>query len=224
MRLRPATCEPSPLLFELIGFMRRDCRIGFAKLRPGWAKLHTVLVLWLVVVVTAFGALAAYSRTPGPARAHAATGRVNSGLVRPRESTLLMFLHPRCPCSRASLEQFNRILAKSQATPHASIIFVRPKGMPEGWERSDLWDAANKIPGVEVHVDVDGVEARRFGATTSGAVVLIDPSGKVSFQGGITNERAHAGDNPGADAVLTALRTGRSPTTNTGVFGCALFD
>ena len=204
--------------------MRPDFPNRLTTLRPAWAKLHTVFVLWIAAVLTAFGALAAYSRTPGAESARMAQWPVTSGLGRGSETNLLMFLHPRCPCSHASLEQFHRILTQSGAPFRASIIFVRPKGVPEGWERSDLWEAARKIPGVQVHVDAEGVEARRFGVATSGAVILTDRSGKVLFQGGITGERAHAGDNPGSDAVLAGIKTGRSPTTNTAVFGCSLFE
>jgi hypothetical protein len=204
--------------------MRPDSRNRLTTLRPAWAKLHTIFALWIAAVLTAFGALAAYSRTAGAENARMAQWPVGSALGRGRESTLLMFLHPRCPCSHASLEQFHRIMAQAGVPFRASIIFVRPNGLPEGWERSDLWNTASKIPGVELHVDIEGVEARRFGAATSGAAILIDHSGKVLFQGGITGERGHAGDNPGSDAVLAGIKTGRSPTTNTAVFGCSLFE
>jgi hypothetical protein len=204
-------------------FMRPEFR-QFTSRRCAWAKLHTVFVLWIAAVVTAFGALAAYSRTPQAANGQVTHWPGASALHSGREATLLMFLHPHCPYSRASLEQFHRILAQADAPPHASIIFVRPKGMPEGWERSDLWDAAAKIPGVEVHVDVAGAQARRFGVTTSGAVILADRFGKVLFQGGITAECGDVEDNAGADAVLSGIKTGRPLTTNTAVFGCSLFE
>ena len=61
--------------------------------------------------------------------------------------------------------------------------------------RCHSWRSAAAIPGVTVHVDHDGGEARRFGAETSGFVVLYDAHGELLFAGGITTGRGQAGDN-----------------------------
>ena len=57
------------------------------------------------------------------------------------------------------------------------------------WARTGLWDQAEAIPGVRIWTDVGAVEARRFGAATSGLVLVYDASGRLVFQGGITPAR-----------------------------------
>jgi hypothetical protein len=72
--------------------------------------------------------------------------------------------------------------------------------------------------------DHDGVEARRFGAATSGQVILYDARGTLLFSGGITPARGHSGDSTGRDAILALLIDGSSEASETPVFGCSLFD
>jgi len=75
-----------------------------------------------------------------------------------------------------------------------------------------------------VSVDVDGVEARRFGVATSGSTLLYDAAGNLLFLGGITGARGHSGDNAGMSAVLAGIRTGCADPDQTPVFGCSLLD
>jgi hypothetical protein len=70
--------------------------------------------------------------------------------------------------------------------------------------------------------DPDGVEARRFGAETSGHTLLFAGDGRLLFSGGITASRGHAGDNAG-ESVIVALVNNQTPAlTRTLVFGCSL--
>jgi hypothetical protein len=141
----------------------------------------------------------------------------------PGRFTLLIFLHPRCPCARASLEEVSRLSARYGETTDAYALLVRPPGAPEGWELSGLRPGANTVPGVTGLLDEDGREADRFGAETSGLVLLYDPHGRLSFEGGITTGRGHQGENPGLQALRSRLAgTGEGLATND-VFGCPLF-
>lgn len=136
--------------------------------------------------------------------------------------TLVMFAHPQCPCTRASVEELNRLLARSQGKIAAHVYFYRPATFGTNWTRSDLWESAAAIPGVSVHEDIDGALARRFGAQTSGYVLLYDTTGQLLFKGGITGGRGHAGDNDGEDAIIS-LAAGQNPSIRqTQVFGCSL--
>ena len=69
-----------------------------------------------------------------------------------------------------------------------------------------------------------GQEARRFGAESSGYVVLYDGHRQLAFHGGITSARGHAGDNAGENVVLTLVAGGQAPLKETPVFGCGLLD
>jgi hypothetical protein len=76
---------------------------------------------------------------------------------------------------------------------------------------------------VSVVRDDDGVEARAFGAATSGQTLLYDRNGRQQFSGGITGSRAHQGDNAGRQSLLALLNGGHNVRTGTNVYGCPLF-
>jgi len=77
---------------------------------------------------------------------------------------------------------------------------------------------------VQVMRDDDGVEAARFGAATSGQVILYDRDGGLLFTGGITASRGHAGDNDGRNAIVSLLGRGRETRHSSPVFGCSLLE
>lgn len=106
----------------------------------------------------------------------------------------------------------------------ALVLAYAPVADPERWRNAPGCRAAAAIPGVQVRTDAGGIEARRLGASTSGHVVLFDREGKRLFSGGITGGRAMVGDNPGYEAALEALRTGKPATlAEMPVYGCPLF-
>lgn len=181
--------------------------------RGVWVWVFTTA--WLVVTVAGFWRWERYDRIEG---------RVGEITAVPGEPTgscrLRVFLHPHCPCSRATLHELTAI---TRATPALSIhvLFVRPNGTPDDWERGELWDAANQIPGVEVASDPGGAAARRFGAVTSGHAVLTDPTGRVAFRGGLTAARGRTGGSIGRSAV-TSWVSGNTGESAAPVFGCRL--
>jgi hypothetical protein len=189
------------------------------------AALALIFFSWIAGVAIGMALLVHYSNTPGAAGAPPIHWPADSTVPRPTdEPTLLMFVHPHCPCSRSSIGELATLMRHCRDRVDAHVLFVRPAHMPEEWEKTDLWRSASAIPGVSVQSDAEGVEARHFGAATSGAVVLYDRAGELIFYGGITGARGHFGDNVGRQSV-TALLTGeRPPRRQTFVFGCALFD
>jgi hypothetical protein len=138
-----------------------------------------------------------------------------------KRDTLILFAHPRCPCTRATFEELNRILAQCQGRVAAQVWFFKPSGL-SGWSDSSLrWDAAG-IPGVTVKDDIDGQQAGLFGAETSGFVLLYNPEGKLLFKGGITGSRGHAGDNAGESSIVSLLSGKPALFVQTPVYGCSL--
>jgi hypothetical protein len=186
--------------------------------------LAVVAGLWLAAAVAGMGLLWEYSVTPGaagdPPSGWPAASRIPH---RPDSLTLIMAVHPQCPCSRASIGELSALMARTGGRLHAWVIFVRPPGFGDNWVKSDLWQSASAIPGVTSLVD-DGREARLFGATTSGQTMVYDGGGRLLFTGGVTAARGHWGDNAGASAI-TALLNDPAPRANekTPVYGCPLF-
>ena len=137
--------------------------------------------------------------------------------------TLVLFAHPDCPCTRATLEQLNRLLSRASDALSAVVEFRKPGVSLAEVQKSSLWKQASSIPGLSVALDNDGLETREFRASVSGQTMLYDATGKLVFSGGITAARGHAGDNPASGAVLLHI-AGRAAATQAPVFGCSLLD
>jgi hypothetical protein len=137
-------------------------------------------------------------------------------------ATLIMTLHPECPCSRASVNELAQLMARSAGRLNARVLFIHPKNAPADWLNSDLWRQAKAIPGATVSLDEDGHDAAAFGASISGQVMVYDASGVLRFSGGITDGRGHEGDNAGLLSILSLVQNGKSQVSATPVYGCSL--
>jgi hypothetical protein len=179
---------------------------------------------WLVAVVAGLLTLTAYDTAPGIAATPPGSWPADSRLAHDDgRSTLVLVLHPHCPCSRASVDELARLMPAFGDRVRVHVLMVAPDGTPTGWSDGDLADEVAALPGVETTVDGGAVEAARFGAVTSGQTYLFAPDGTLRFSGGITPARGHHGDSAGRAAVLAALTSDPPPeTARTFVFGCAL--
>jgi hypothetical protein len=184
------------------------------------------LVAWVTCVAAGFAFAVRYASGPGAGASAPSTmaAAPELGAWPADRFRLLVFVHPQCPCTRASIEELDRIAAR--AGSHASIraYFLSDPEADEAGTRSATRSAAAAIPGVEVVADPRGETARAFGVRTSGETLLYSPSGELVFQGGITSARGHAGDNAGVDAIVAALLGEPVRVATTPVFGCALFE
>jgi hypothetical protein len=167
--------------------------------------------------------LAWYGGSPGTSQAAPPQWPVESSIhLSERGATLIIFAHPHCPCTRASLGELEEIVARSGSTVTTSVVFLKPVGSDDSWDRTDLVQTAAAIPGVHVIHDLDGAEARLFGATTSGQALLFNARGELLFNGGITQARGHAGDNAGRFAIESCLANRAPACLQTPVFGCPI--
>ena len=138
--------------------------------------------------------------------------------------TLILAAHPHCPCTRASVDGLARLMAGLENRVTAYVLLMKPIDHADGWEKTDTWSSASRIPGVTVVTDVDGIESKRFGARTSGLAMLYDPSGHLLFRGGLTASRGHAGPSVGQQSIVDLVNGGSAEASRTAVFGCALAD
>lgn len=183
------------------------------------------VILWLCAVGTGLCLLWDYENSPGITATAPPHWPTNSQIQRaPERATLIMFAHPHCPCSRASIGELAKLMTRCQGRVSAIVLFFRPEGFPSDWEKTNLWSSAERIPGVTVMSDEGGIQARSFNAATSGQIVVYDVAGQLVFSGGITIARGHAGDNTGVDAITSLLITGEADQKETLVFGCPIFN
>lgn len=187
--------------------------------------LRTSTVVWLFAVSSGLWILWGYENTPGVAAKPPGSWPATSHIQRVTDrATLVMLAHPRCPCTRASIGELALLMARSQGRVTAYVLFLKPSGFSDEWEKTDLWKSAASIPGVNVVIDNGGTEARRFHAASSGQTMLYDADGRLLFSGGITRARGHSGDNAGRSAIESILNVGAADQSETLVFGCPLFD
>lgn len=180
---------------------------------------------WIAAIGISGTALLRFTGTAGASGVVATRWPVGSSLPQPRQQpSLVMFLHPHCPCSRASVANLARMAARLANRVRISVVLVAPPGVNESWVLGALHDAVQEVPTVTTHIDRDGREARLFGALTSGQTYLYTSGGDCVFTGGITPLRGHEGDNPGIDSILSLALTGSSELSTWPVTGCPLFD
>ena len=144
-------------------------------------------------------------------------------------STLIVAVHPRCPCTRATASELARLLARSGrvggVAPRLVLLAYRPREArpgDTGWEDTTTLAAFGAIPGVRRIDDPGGTLARRLGAYTSGHVLIYGPDGRLRFSGGITSGRGHEGSNCGSDAALDALVGWTGAVAESSTFGCPI--
>jgi len=194
--------------------LRHATAVGFA----------TAGLVWLITVAIGLSVLWSYDNTPGAAGAAPYQWPGATRIPRPQaRPALVLLLHPECTCSRATVAELARLMARVQGRVDAHVLFLSPEGMGDTWSKSALWSAASSIPGVQVVRDDRGEEARHFGAATSGETLLYDTTGRLRFDGGITGSRGHEGDNAGRSSLESLLTGGTAERSSTFVFGCALF-
>jgi hypothetical protein len=191
-------------------------------------RIMILVAAWVIAIGYGFHSLLAYKGRPG------STGKIpevwprNTLITRSTDKPhLVMFAHPRCPCTRASLGELELLVARAKDKAAVTVVFYQPEGAAEDWLETDSIRLARSIYGVQIAIDREGQLATRFGVETSGHTLLYASNGQLLFSGGITGSRGHLGDNEGFDSVLKSVRndsTTSSPHASSKVFGCGLFD
>lgn len=186
---------------------------------PGMA----LFVVWALLLAAGAGALSRYE-FKGSVPAGLADQWPDNPVVRldTERPTLLMFLHPRCPCSAASIAQLDRVLTRYPGRFRVCVLIARPAGVPEHWEEGANLEAARRLPDSTLLLDQDGAIAQRYGAVYSGTVQAFGREGNRLFTGGITASRGHEGESLGSLSLLD-IGAGETPSVaEMPVFGCPL--
>jgi hypothetical protein len=216
--------ETRPMFHWTTSLIRKPLAIMFHRVHSSIRPIVVVLGLfaWMALAAAGFLVLEAYEKSPGagnrspPGWPVGSTPGIVAGLP-----NVVMAVHPRCPCSRASLEALAEIVRHSPDAASIRLLVFLPAGADQGWAGASCDRAIAEIRGA-IHVDDrGGREAARFGLLTSGAVAAFDAGGRLRFSGGLTEARGRSGESAGGEAIL-ALLEGRGPGIGTApVFGCA---
>lgn len=186
------------------------------------AALVLAAMVWAGTVAAAYRAIRQFETTPGFAANAPASWPARSVVPRSEgEWSLVMLVHPHCSCSRASVQELAAILDETPSSVRPTVLVFRPGDAQAGWEQTEVYRSASRLPHARVLIDTDGREAERFGGFTSGQTLLYDDRGSLRFAGGVTSLRGHAGANRGRRDVID-IASSRSGQGSHPVFGCAI--
>ncbi len=179
--------------------------------------------LWAAGLAWGFYKVYRYEFTPSPTNVSLKHWPLSSGInYDPKKFNLVMTIHPKCPCTRASVAELEELLTKTDNRLKLLVLFYKPKGYSEDWYETDTFASIKRIPHAEIIIDEDGQLSKIFEATTSGQTFLFDKKGNLLFSGGITLSRGHMGDNLGKETIISLVKGGKSLTSQTPTFGCPL--
>ncbi len=135
---------------------------------------------------------------------------------------IILFLHPACPCSEATVDEFHKLMREGEKVSVGKVVFFMPLEKESDWSFLPLVLSAKRIRNVSTYYDTDGSQASLFGATTSGHILIYDGRGVLQFSGGITGSRGHTGDNRNFDVAKNTIIAKNPKFAKTPVFGCSL--
>ena len=191
-----------------------------------WFQLKRVwlvaFLIWLALVASGYAWLLRYSFAPGPAAT--VPHLIPPGLAWPEPTTragLFLTLHPRCPCSRATVRELAKILSRAPHLSDVTVLMYKPAKEADSWPDGDLLEECRRM-NCRILPDADGRLAASLGVSRQAVSCFTMRRGKLRFRGGITSARGHEGDNAGERAIIEILRGYPHSYNSLPVFGCSL--
>ncbi len=136
-----------------------------------------------------------------------------------RKNNLVLFLHPHCPCSFATVNELKRVLARTDVD--LSVVFI---DLDKSYDlsRQELFKQVSQIKAAKIIIDKNNVMTKAFKVYTSGTILAYNKDGGLIFQGGITAGRGEEGDNLAKNKLVQSLKCQKMSQAQ--VFGCSLLD
>lgn len=191
--------------------------------------LRAVPFAMIACAIGGTGAVHAYMTAPSAVGAVPESWPDGAGIMRDdRGWTLVVAVHPKCPCTEASVAELERVL--SDAEPRPDVIAVvrvpREEAVREEWTDTGLIRVLRRATEGRLRVirDESGDIAGLFGALTSGHAILFDPDGVRRFEGGVTRSRGMRGPSTGTASIAALLAGRAAPAETAAVYGCPLCD
>lgn len=177
---------------------------------------------WLAIIAAGSYILMKYEYTPSGRNSSIMRLPVDTKLKLSEPLSLVMFLHPDCPCSAASLRNLIQLQKMTQDRYALHLFFYKPSEFPDSWVKTSLWETAHTLKSARIYVDIAAVEARRFNAVTSGETFMLANDGTLLFTGGLTRGRGVDGKNPGLAYLSQPVNRLQKTIVKQPIFGCSL--
>jgi hypothetical protein len=189
------------------------------------ARLGLLILVWAALCAVGFRVAYSYAAKPEPLAEAAPRWPAQAPWPRSAEGfDLVLAVHPRCPCTRATLSELNKLLLAWNGKVKARALILKPFELSDLWTDTDITARLRQLPHTTVLRDAGGSTAGTFGLLASGQVLLYGPQGGLLFNGGLTSARGHEGASAGQIA-LRKLVSGAADIKGLGsaaVFGCSL--
>ncbi|MBB5058216.1 hypothetical protein HDF16_002930 [Granulicella aggregans] len=216
------------------------------RLRADSIRAHTqrflplILALWLLALVPAGRKLMAFEWTTGATGLTPThlTGPISNGLSQNEghSALLVVAIHPLCSCTRATLKELEDAAPNWKQPYRTTFLIYKSKPQPDtitpasdfDWHHAAYIRDAQKALNAEVVDDLNGEQAAKLGALTSGEVLLYSApdqhgSRHLVFSGGVTAGRGMEGENTGIATLSQALNAAfTQPGAHAPVYGCGL--
>ncbi|HVJ68068.1 MAG TPA: hypothetical protein VM510_08805 [Caulifigura sp.] len=178
---------------------------------------------WVGAVVAGFAAALIHEQTPAERHTVVASWPLDTVCQPPAlKPMLVLFIHPKCPCLRASIEEIANLRKVCGVGFDLQCVFLQPDAATWHSEETANWRDAQTLAPCQMIVDCTGEEHRRFGATTSGEVFLFSAGGELQFHGGVTIGRGHSGQSAGRLAIEAIVNNSSPRLCEAPVYGCPL--
>jgi hypothetical protein len=177
---------------------------------------------WIALAVIGWNALLRHTYQPAPVEEGAIQWPAGETEPTSAAPTIVVFAHPLCPCTRATLNKLGESIARLPDDRRIEVIFATAGLNPADVCDSSTVRAARRLSRVEVCFDETGEDVRRFGATVSGEVFVFDGEGRRIFHGGITSGRGHEGDSVGQREFERRVCGLTADAFSAPVYGCLL--
>jgi hypothetical protein len=175
-----------------------------------------IVVFWIICTGFFYRQMLNFDITPGVAS-------LNPPATWPTEfhkPTLIVFLHPKCTCSAASLTQIAKLQSRLPDRFQTILVLWQPSNGNSEWANLPQPDFG-QLADYKLVLDKEGRMARKFDAHTSGQSFLYDADGQIRFSGGLTSTRGDSESGP-AFSTLAQLIAKQDSSKTAPVFGCSL--
>lgn len=188
-----------------------------------WLRV-VALVLFAVSGLLGFITLVDYACRSNPNRMDRGSLVGSSLHSRPDDNEFLvvLFYHPRCPCTLATARNLKRVATEFSHQTQIKAFSFCPEDSPESWIETNTTRLLRSIPDVEIALDREGQVCREFGVTTSGHILVYNRSGQCVFGGGITPYRGHEGECQATSEFLSSVNLANTKLAIWPVYGCQI--
>src|SRR4051812_19393355 len=127
---------------SLISISRRRCSVGVEgsaiTLLPGhYCRLLLPAIVWLASIAAGGFSIYTYETSPGRQLEAPGDWPQSSAIARSRERpTMLVFVHPRCPCTRATIDELSRIVVENPQALYVKVLYYKPADADSAWDET----------------------------------------------------------------------------------------